>query len=155
MFLFQGWFTPLGLTCIYFKESMFLFEVSVGIVVSFISIIRISEVRNIRSLYIDGPHLIDKEKAFLTDNFIVYLNTFLEAHTPSTKKNLSSGFRQTAELIQMGVELHLLQEDRRKYRNNLFICYLHIADLRIIIQSLPLGYLVLVRLNWINTGQRI
>ena len=41
--------------------------------------------RNIRrdSLYKDGLHLIDKGKAFLADNFIVYLNnnTFLETHT--------------------------------------------------------------------------
>ena len=44
-------------------------------------IIGISEV----ILYInkDGLHLIDKGKAFLADNFIVYLNnnTFLETHT--------------------------------------------------------------------------
>ena len=40
--------------------------------------------RNIRSdsLYKDGLHLIDKGKAFLADNFIVYLNnTFLEMLT--------------------------------------------------------------------------
>ena len=39
---------------------------------------------NIRSdaLYKDGLHLIDKGKAFLADNFIVYLNnTFLEMLT--------------------------------------------------------------------------
>ena len=45
----------------------------------------------------------------------------------------------------MGAELHLLHEVRRKYLNNLLIGYLNInsernetADLRIIIQSLPL-----------------
>ena len=50
----------------------------------------------------------------------------------------------------MGAELHLLQEDRRKYENNPLICYLNInsvrskiADFQIIIQSLPLGYLLL------------
>ena len=41
--------------------------------------------RNIRSdsLYKDDLHLIDKGKAFLADNFIVYLNnnTFLETST--------------------------------------------------------------------------
>ena len=50
----------------------------------------------------------------------------------------------------MGAELHLLQEDRRKYLNNLIICYWNIkgvrnkiADFQIIIQSLPLDYVVL------------
>ena len=78
MFLFQGWFTPLGLMFLYLKESMFWFLISVG------KIIYIDN-RNIRSdsLYKDGLHLIDKGKAFLADNFIVYLNnnTFLETHT--------------------------------------------------------------------------
>ena len=40
--------------------------------------------RNVRSdsFYKDGLHLIDKGKAFLADNFIVYLNNiFLETHT--------------------------------------------------------------------------
>ena len=46
--------------------------------------------KNIRSdsLYKDGRHLIDKEKAFLTDNFIVYLNTFLEAHIHHPPKKI-------------------------------------------------------------------
>ena len=47
--------------------------------------------RNIRSdsLYKDGLHLIDEEKAFLADNFIVYLNNnlFLETHTHHSLKN--------------------------------------------------------------------
>ena len=47
--------------------------------------------RNIRrhSLYKDGLHLIDKGKAFLADNFTVYLNnnTFLETHTQHPPKN--------------------------------------------------------------------
>ena len=50
----------------------------------------------------------------------------------------------------MGAELHLLPEDRRKYLNNLIICYWNIkgvrnkiADFQIIIQSLPLDYVVL------------
>ena len=47
-------------------------------------------------------------------------------------------------------ELHLLQEDRRKYLNNPLTCYWNIndvcnkiVDLRIIIQTLPLDCLVL------------
>ena len=47
--------------------------------------------RNIRndSLYKDGLHLIDKGKAFLPDNFLVYLNNdiFLETHTHHPPKN--------------------------------------------------------------------
>ena len=40
------------------------------------------------SLSKDGLHPIDKGKAFLADNFIVYLNNniFLEAHTSTKKK---------------------------------------------------------------------
>ena len=34
------------------------------------------------------------------------------------QKILNSNFRQTVQLLQMGAELHLLQEDRRKYLNN-------------------------------------
>ena len=63
---------------------------------------------------------------------------------------MSNDFRQTAELFQMEVELHLLQVDRRNYLSNPLIGYLNIisvlnkiADLWIIIQNLPLGYLVL------------
>ena len=75
--------------------------------------------RNIRSdsLYKDGLHLIDKGKAFLADNFTVYLNnnTFLETHTHHPPKRfLRSDFRQTAELFQVSAELHLLQNDRRQ-----------------------------------------
>ena len=50
----------------------------------------------------------------------------------------------------MVAELHLLQEERRKYLNNLLIGYSNIncvrnkiADLRRITQSLPLDYFVL------------
>ena len=86
--------------------------------------------------------------------YIVYLNnnTFLETHTytPSTKKLLSSDFRQIAELFQMGVELNLSQKDRRQDLNNPLICYLNInsvrnkiADVQIFIQNIPLDYLVL------------
>ena len=63
---------------------------------------------------------------------------------------MSSDFRQTAELFQMGAELHLLQKDRRQYLNNTLIGYLNInsarnkiADLQIFIQNIPLHYLVL------------
>lgn len=31
---------------------------------------------------------------------------------------LSSDFRQTADLFQIGAELHLLQKNRRKYRKH-------------------------------------
>ena len=86
--------------------------------------------------------------------YIVYLNnnTLLETHTytPSTKKLLSSDFRQIAELFQMGVELNLSQKDRRQDLNNPLICYLNInsvrnkiADVQIFIQNIPLDYLVL------------
>ena len=104
------------------------------------------------SLYKDGLHLTDKGKAFLADNFIVFSNNvfFRSAHTLSTKRKLGSNFKQTAELVQMVAELHLLQEERRKYLNNPLICYSNIncvrnkiADLRIITQSLPLDYFVL------------
>ena len=49
--------------------------------------------RNIRgdTLYKDGLHVIDKGKAFLPDNFIVYLNIFLEVlevHTHHSPKNV-------------------------------------------------------------------
>ena len=62
----------------------------------------------------------------------------------------------------MGTKLHLLQEDRRKYQNNSFMCYLNInsvcsriADFKIIIQSLPLDYLVLceAKLNKYVSGE--
>ena len=50
----------------------------------------------------------------------------------------------------MGAELDLLQKDRRQYLNNPLIGYLNInsvrnkiADLQIIIQNIPLDYLVL------------
>ena len=111
--------------------------------------------RNIRSdsLYKDGLHLIDTGRAFLTDNFIVYLNnnTFLETHTHHPpKKILGKDFRQIAELFQVGAELHLLQKDRKQYLNNLLIDYLNvnsvrnkIADLQTFIQNIPLDYLVL------------
>ena len=63
---------------------------------------------------------------------------------------MSSDFRQTIKLFQMGAELHLLQKDRRQYLNNPLIGYLNIysvrnktADPQIIIQSIPLDYLVL------------
>ena len=63
---------------------------------------------------------------------------------------MSSDFRQTAELFQMGAELHLLQKDRRQYLNNTLIGYLNInsarnkiADHQIFIQNIPLHYLVL------------
>ena len=63
---------------------------------------------------------------------------------------MSCNFKQTAELFQMVAELHLLQEERRKYLNNLLIGYSNIncvrnkiADLRRITQSLPLDYFVL------------
>ena len=77
-------------------------------------------------------HLINKGKAFLADNFIVCLNNniFLETHTPSTKKFLSSDLKQTAELFQMGAELHLLKKDRRQYLNNPLIGYLNINNVR-------------------------
>ena len=44
---------------------------------------------NIRSdsLNKDGLHLIDKGEAFLADNFIVYLNIFLETYTHHRPKN--------------------------------------------------------------------
>ena len=44
--------------------------------------------RNIRndSLYKDRLHLIDEGKAFLADNFLVYLN-FLEKHTGHAPKH--------------------------------------------------------------------
>ena len=62
----------------------------------------------------------------------------------------------------MRTKLHLLQEDRRKYQNNPFMCYLNInsvrsriADFKIIIQSLPLDYLVLceAKLNKYVSGE--
>ena len=63
---------------------------------------------------------------------------------------MSSDFRQAAELFQMGAELHMLQKDRRQYLNSPLIGYLNInsvrnkiADLQIIIQNIPLDYLVL------------
>ena len=71
-FLFQGWFTPLGLTFLYFT---FIY----------------TDNRNIRSdsKYKDELHLIDKGKAFLADNFIVYLNNiFLETHTHHPSKKI-------------------------------------------------------------------
>ena len=78
-----------GLMFLYFKESMFWFLISVG------KIIYIDN-RNIRSdsLYKDGLHLIDKGKAFLADNFIVYLNnTFLEMLTHTVhQKNFEKWF---------------------------------------------------------------
>ena len=50
----------------------------------------------------------------------------------------------------MEAELHLLKKDRRQYLNNHLVGYLNInsvrnkiADLQIIIQNIPLGYLVL------------
>ena len=112
------------------------------------------DIRNIRSdsLYKGGLHLIDKGKAFLAHNFIVYLNnTFLETHTHHPPKNfLRNDFRQTAGLFQVGAELHLLQKDKRQYLNNPLIGYLNInsvrnktADLQIFIQNIPLDYLVL------------
>ena len=112
------------------------------------------DIRNIRSdsLYKGRLHLIDKGKAFLAHNFIVYLNnTFLETHTHHPPKNfLRSDFRQTAGLFQVGAELHLLQKDKRQYLNNPLIGYLNInnvrnktADLQIFIQNIPLDYLVL------------
>ena len=62
---------------------------------------------------------------------------------------MRSDFRQTAELFQVGAELHLLQKDRRQYLNNPLIGYLNInsvrskiADLQIFIQNIPLDYLV-------------
>ena len=58
------------------------------------------------------------------------------------------------QLFQMGAELHLLQKDRRQYLNNLLIGYLNInsvrnniSDLNIIIQNIPLYYLVLSKTN--------
>ena len=86
--------------------------------------------RNIRidSLYKDGLHLTDKGKTFWADNFIVYLNIFLEAHSyHPPKKFFSSDFRQTVELFRIRAELHLLQQFRRKYLNNPLICYLNIT----------------------------
>ena len=63
---------------------------------------------------------------------------------------MRSGFRQTAELFQVGTELHLLQKDRRQYLKNPLIGCLNInsvrnkiSDLQIFIQNIPLGYLVL------------
>ena len=63
---------------------------------------------------------------------------------------MSSDFRQTAELFQMGVQLNLLQRDKRQCLNNPLISYLNInrvrskiADLQIFIQNIPLDYLVL------------
>ena len=75
---------------------------------------------------------------------------FKKRNTPSTKIFLCSDFRQTAELFQMGAELHLLQKDKRQYLSNPLIGYLNInslrnkiADLQIFIQNIPLDYLVL------------
>ena len=63
---------------------------------------------------------------------------------------MSHDFRQTAELFQMGIEVHLLQRDRRQYLNDPLIGYLNInivrnkiADLQIVIQNIPLDYIVL------------
>ena len=74
-----------GLMFLYLKESKFWFLISVG------KIIYIDN-RNIRSdsLYKDGLHLIDKGKAFLEDNFVVYLNNniFSETHTHHPPKNI-------------------------------------------------------------------
>ena len=75
---------------------------------------------------------------------------FKKRNTPSTKIFLCSDFRQTAELFQMGAELHLLQKDKRQYLSNPLIGYLNInslrnkiADLQIFLQNIPLDYLVL------------
>ena len=64
------------------------------------------------------------------------------------------------QLFQMGAELHLLQKDRRQYLNNLLIGYLNInsvrnniSDLNIIIQNIPLYYLVLSKTNWMKVFQ--
>ena len=74
MFLFQGWFTPLGLTCLYLREFLFY----VGKIVSFTLITGISK----DFLLKYRVHLIDKGKDFLAENFIVYLkNISLETHT--------------------------------------------------------------------------
>ena len=63
---------------------------------------------------------------------------------------MCSDFRQTAELFQMGAELHLLQKDKRQYLSNPLIGYLNInslrnkiADLQTFIQNIPLDYFVL------------
>ena len=118
--------------------------------------------RNIRSdfLYKDGLHLIDKGKAFLADIFIVYLNNiFLETHTYHPLKSFWVMILDK-QLFQMGAELHLLQKDRRQYLNNLLIGYLNInsvrnniSDLNIIIQNIPLYYLVLSKTNWMKVFQ--
>ena len=64
---------------------------------------------------------------------------FRNTHRSSTKELLRSDFKHTDQLFQMGAEMHLLEEDRRKHLNNLLIGYLDInstrnitADLRII-----------------------
>ena len=68
MFLFQGWFTPLGLTCLYLREFFVSFILITGISKDFLLKYRV--------------HLIDKGKDFLAENFIVYLkNISLETHT--------------------------------------------------------------------------
>ena len=55
---------------------------------------------------------------------------YRNAHIPSIKNILSSNLRQTAELFQMEAELHILQEDSRKYLNNPFLGYLNITSVR-------------------------
>ena len=107
--------------CFYFRVDVSLLERIHVLIFDFCrknSFIYVGN-RNIRSdsLYKDGLHLIDKGKAFLADNFIVYLNnnTFLETHTHHPPKRfLRSDFRQTAELFQVSAKLHLLQNDRRQ-----------------------------------------
>ena len=78
--------------CFYFRVDVSLLERIHVLIFDFCrknSFIYIDN-RNIRSdsLYKDGFHRIDKGKAFLVDNFIVYSNnnTFLETHTISPKK---------------------------------------------------------------------
>ena len=47
------------------------------------------------------------------------------AYTIQQKIFLGSDFRLTADVFQMKAELHLLQEDERKYLNNPLIGYLN------------------------------
>ena len=68
----------------------------------------------------------------LADNFIAYSNnTFLEMHKHHPSNNfLSSDFRQTTDLFQIGAELHLLQKNRRKYRKHSSVDYFNINGVR-------------------------
>ena len=58
---------------------------------------------------------------------------FRNVHTSFIKKCSTSDFRQTADLFQMGAELYLLLEDRRKYLNNPLKGYLNINSVRNIV----------------------